>query len=453
MAFTVEEYKSSLTSEQKKAAWHERGPACVIAGAGTGKTLTLTEHICWLIEKQHLDPTRVLVTTFTRKATAELYNRTYGRLGDCAQRIKISTIDALIWDLAQHASQRGYMSSARLIEEATQRLLLFQCAWEVFGQRDDYFKSRWIENADKAGLINLLGMCLRAEIAEGLEKQTLTRSIKRRLKESQRRWSFRPTLRKPNSRDIRETLKKYFEKLQALKATDYDLLSRDFLHCMRKHKNLVAVLAKEFDSILVDEFQDTSRAQAEILLLLSGKNRNIWVVGDPCQQIYEWRGAGPENLVWFVEKSRARKYYLTENWRSKQPVLDCTYRFLSRRVPSLKKKGMLKPLKSMRDGQPPLNDNEAVFLGKLDQALWLVKHLLESRPNLKPSDIAILSRELSRKDTLRGVEEKAKASGLKVQFHSSRADRAAAETIGDPPPPRWSPQNRPMRVRSKPANG
>ena len=238
----------------------------------------------------------------------------------------------------------------------------------------------------------------------------------------------------PAAHELKRTVNTYFEKLEELGATDYDLLAKDFLLCIKQNKKFAKELASEFDSILVDEFQDTSRIQAEILLLLSGKRRNIWAVGDPCQQIYEWRGAGPENLLWFVKKTRAKKYYLTENWRSRQPILNCAYRFLSRRVPSLKKNGMLKQLQSTRDRKLPLDENRVVWLGKLDQALWFVKRLLESCPDLKPGDIAILSRELSIKATVKGIEDKAKESGLRVQPHSSRADRAAAETIGDPPP-------------------
>jgi len=437
VTFTPETYEvdtERLTDEQKKAASHKKGQACVIAGAGTGKTRTLTERIFWLIEDQHLDPNRILVTTFTRKATAELYNKAYERVDEVAQKLRISTIDALIWDLAQQAMQLGLIESARLIEEAEKRLLLLRSAWEVFGQQNSYSRSSWTENAGKAGLVGLLEKCIRAETAKGKEKPTIVKSIRSDLEDMENRqyldWF---NFQVPTTRELKRTVNRYFEDLEKLGATDYDLISRELLRCLRQNKKLAKGFASQFDAILVDEFQDTSHTQAEILLFLSGKQHNIWVVGDPCQQIYEWRGAGPENLLWFIKKTRAKRYHLTENWRSRQPILDCAYHFLSRRVPILKKNGMLRPLKSMRDRDllfPPKNA-QAVFLGKLDQAFWFVKRLLGSRPNLKPSDIAILSRDF-RQQTREEIERK--ANGLKLQFHSSRADHAADETVGDPPP-------------------
>ena len=121
-----------------------------------------------------------------------------------------------------------------------------------------------------------------------------------------------------------------------------------FLRCLRQHKRFRDELTSQLETILVDEFQDTSSVQEEILLILSGRRRNIWVVGDQCQQIYEWRGAGPDNLIQFLKRTKAKKYYLTGNWRSTQPVLDAAFSFLGRRVPSLNKTGMLNHLRSLR---------------------------------------------------------------------------------------------------------
>jgi len=401
----------------------------VIAGAGTGKTTTLSKRISYLVEKRHLDPKRILVTTFTRKATAELYNNAYEDLGeDVANQLKISTIDALIWDLAQQATHQGLMTSARLIGEANHRVLLLYCAWEAFGQSNAYSRSSWTKWADKAGLVGLLENCIRAEMAEGREKQSITQSSKSRLKELKNWFDLYSTFKIPTLKKLNWTVKKYFEKLDELGATDYDLLSRDFLRCLKRHKKLTKEFSSEFNVILVDEFQDTSRIQAEILILLSSKRRNIWVVGDPCQQIYEWRGAGPENLLRFIRETKAKRYYLTDNWRSTQVILDCAYHFLSRRAPNLKKNGTLKPLESKRNN---LN-NLPIFTGTLDRALLFVRQKLNSDLGLRPCDIAILSRQLDR-NTVKVIKKKACDNRLKVQFHSSRADRAMESTIGEPP--------------------
>lgn len=128
----------------------------MIAGAGTGKTRALSERIVYLVEECNIKPNCIVVTTFTRKATAELYERAHQRLGEKAHQLRISTIDALIWDLAHRAMQKGLMRYARLIGETHKRVLLLQCAWETFGQDDFYSRASWTEVADKAGLVGLL---------------------------------------------------------------------------------------------------------------------------------------------------------------------------------------------------------------------------------------------------------------------------------------------------------
>lgn len=414
----------SLTDEQKKAVIHNKGSACVIAGAGTGKTTTLTERIFYLVENRNIDPSRILVTTFTRKATAELYNRAYERLGERAQKLRISTIDALIFEFAQQAMHRGLMPTARLIGEAEQRLLLLQSAWEVFGQAFAYPRSSWTNAADKAGVVSLLEKCIHADASEGKKKREIEREIRSRLDELIY-WGFGFKVS-----HLRQVIKRHFEKVKELGGSDYDSLHRTFLHCLKHHKKLVNEFSSQFSTMLVDEFQDTSRIQAEILLMLSGKRRNMWVVGDPCQQIYEWRGAGTDNILWFVRKMRAKKYYLADNFRSTQPILNAAHSFLGKMVPSLKRDGMLKLLRSHRAKGGQIIGMD-IRTGTLDEALFFVKEILSCNKDLKPADIAILSRKLDRQ-TISEIKKKAQAHGLCVQFQSSRADRAMEQTIGEP---------------------
>lgn len=383
-----------------------------------------------------MDPNRIIVTTFTRKATAELYDRVYERLGEKAQQLRISTIDALIWDFAREAMHQGSMQSAQLIGEANQRVLLLDCAWEAFGKKLSHRRSSWAVSADKAGLVGLLEKSIRAETAGRKERELTYKLIRQGLGELENRFYLDFDFQVPTVQDLKGTAKRYFERLNELSATDYDLLSRDFLLCLKQNKKLAQEFAAQINTIVVDEFQDTSRIQAEILLFLSAKVRNIWVVGDLCQQIYEWRGAGPDNMLWFIKTAKAKKYYLTDNWRSTQAILDSAYSFLCNRVPSLKKNGMLKPLNSKRDLLSTDRERYPVYTATLERALFFADRFLKANPDVKPSDIAILSRKLT-KQTVEEIERRANTFGLKVQFHSSRADRAMERTIGFPLP--WKP--------------
>lgn len=398
---------NELTREQKQAVFHKEGPACVIAGAGTGKTSVLIERIVFLVENQKIPPEQIVVTTFTRKATAELYSRTFERLGKKAQQLRISTIDALIWELAQMAMDKGEIPFARLIGEAEQRVLLLDCAWEIWGCKSFDLKKKWSNLVERQGLLEKFERYILSELEENNEN--------------------RHNQITENEIDFRQIAKRYFERLQELSATDYTKISRDFLNYLEKNSR--ENFSPPIETVLVDEFQDTSRIQAKILLLLSGQKKNIWVVGDPCQQIYEWRGTGKENMEWFITTTKAKKYTLTENWRSTQKILDTAYHFLSRKIPSLKESDLLKHLKSMRDLSFSQHQRYySVYSGQLEEALIFIKKLLEENPELKPQNVAILSKNLTKQIRIE-IETSAIQNGLKVQFQSSRADHVLEQTI------------------------
>src|SRR5437588_4486096 len=108
---------AGLTEEQERAVRHREEPACVIAGAGTGRTRALSERLRYLVEEGGVRPERILATTFTRKATAELYRKAYAEMGQSAQRLKITTIDALIGDLAEEMVGCGLMQPVRVTDD------------------------------------------------------------------------------------------------------------------------------------------------------------------------------------------------------------------------------------------------------------------------------------------------------------------------------------------------
>ncbi|MGQ0792963.1 MAG: ATP-dependent DNA helicase [Deltaproteobacteria bacterium] len=425
---------TELTREQKEAVFHSEGSACVIAGAGTGKTTTLAERISHLVNSCNIEPSRIIVTTFTRKATAELYDRTFRLLNKTAYQLKISTIDSLVLDFARQAMDQGLIRTARLISEPQQRVLLLYSSWELFGK--EYPQYAWTENIGKAKIVDLLQKCICAESENTEQRDNILSCVEQQLSGlKDKKFRQFTIFWIPTLEELKQIAEKYYEKLKELGAIDSDLLTAEFLRCLKSNEKFTEELASQADAILVDEFQDTNRIQAEILLLLSGKHRNIWVVGDQCQQIYEWRGAGKDNLDWFINKTKAKTYHLTENWRSTQRILDVCYDFLSSQVPDLKTAEMLKRLNSMRDKRDQvssLDQRHPVYTGTLKKGLSLICQLLKYNPDIKPSDIAILSSALD-KQTVESIESSATKVGLKVQFHSSRADRAMESTIGQPP--------------------
>jgi superfamily I DNA/RNA helicase len=423
---------AGLTKEQQAAVRHQQGCACVIAGAGTGKTRALSERLRFLVAERGLRPERVLATTFTRKATAELYRKAFDGLGQPAQRLKITTIDALIGELADEMVGRGLMPPVRVSEDGEQRLLRLRAAWDIFGRGRAGSWRAWAEGARRFGLMGLLEECLDAAAADESDKESRLQAVRSRLEGLRARCPPTDDFVPPSTEELPRFLRRFRELSDQQATIGYDVLARRLFSCLKRREAITAELAAHFDAILVDEFQDTSRVQAEILVLLSGQQGHLWVVGDPCQQIYAWRGAWRENLQWLIEQTGATVYRLTENFRSRQPILDAAYRWLSSQAAPLVETGMLSPLASYREqaGDPGLP--YPVFTGTREQAFDFLRQLLAARGPLRPCDIAILCRSLTPGMT-RKLEAAAGAWGLTLQYHTSRADRTLDATIGELP--------------------
>jgi len=437
-----------LTPEQRAAVKHRGAVACVVAGAGTGKTLTLCERISWLVEKRGCEPDRIVVTTFSRKATAELFQRAKRRIGESATRLRISTIDALIAELAREAAQRGWLPSFQLIGEPEQRVLLRECAQEVWSESNPGGPlgrrfaggslGRLFERA--YGIQSVLEAAFITEMTEpGPER----RIIEGQLRESFYRaiasyWDptafllreFRDGRWEIARNRLKLCIERYQRRVAELGFLDYDGLRHSFAQLLKESDQARVEFGSRYDAMLVDEFQDTSRAQFEVLRALA--RRNLWIVGDPCQQIYAWRGAIVDPMA-LAKEAKAKLYFLTKNFRSTQPVLDSAFAFLSARLPSYQRAGALRRL---RAAQPP-GGASPVYRGTMDQAMRFVAALLASDLGFSPKDVAILSRDLTRR-TMKSLEVHARKYSLRIQFHSSAAEGAMERTIavgGDPP--RW----------------
>src|SRR5207249_4987397 len=181
----------------------------------------------------------------------------------------------------KQAMHRGLMPVGRVIGEAEQRLLLFQSAWEVLDR--DNPSDNWAATAGEADIVGLLERRIQANANEGAEKRQIETDIRSRLKGLRDRYGV-GGFRALEWGDLEKAVNRYFEKLKELGAIDYDSLRGRFLQCLQHHKKLADEFGSQFSAMLVDESQDTSRRQAEILLMLCGERSNMWVIGDPCQQ-------------------------------------------------------------------------------------------------------------------------------------------------------------------------
>jgi len=416
-----------LDKEQKLASEYVAGPACIIAGAGTGKTTTLVGRVRFLIEEREIEPNKILVTTFTRKATAELFLRIGTALSDKATGLNISTIDSLAWDIYQSAARLSLVPERRLLGEAEQKIALLEARKMTF--RGVSGGAWWSDpNSQLTNfLVRVLGLY---DEKKGLDTSSLI------FKEAFNRLTEEGFYFIDGERDyytkkdlvngFNKILEQYYQTLQNLSAIDYDTLKKKVPEVLKKNIAFTKTIADSFEQILIDEFQDTSEDQIDLLLQISKKNKNVWAVGDPCQQIYEWRGALSDNFIRFQKRTKAKTFHLTSNRRSSQKILDTSYAFLNSTCPNLKRKGLLKKLISTKNNLA----SHPIYSSDAEKSFLLMRSLLDQ--GVSPSEIAILSRQLDKR-TVNSLKELSKKYKVPLQFHSYRADKAMEQTLGYAP--------------------
>ncbi|NQZ29340.1 MAG: UvrD-helicase domain-containing protein [Mycoplasmatales bacterium] len=299
-----------LNKSQKEAVIHTEGPLRLLAGAGSGKTRVLTHKVAYLIEEKKINPSRILAVTFTNKAAGEMKERVAAIVGEtAANQSLLSTYHSMcVRILRQDIPSLGYPRNFNIIDGIDQRQILkpIYAKYNVSSKTMSY--SHMIDYISKAKS-NLMEPeeLLESAETEGDKYQALI-------------------------------YKGYKESTFASKSLDFDDLLI-FVHKLFVTDKKVAEKWKsKFDYVLVDEFQDTSWIQYEIVKVLAHHN-NITIVGDPDQTIYTWRGAKVELIINFdkdFEKSKTIK--LEENYRSTQSILNAANELIEHNKNRLPKK-------------------------------------------------------------------------------------------------------------------
>ncbi|MBO7490766.1 MAG: UvrD-helicase domain-containing protein [Bacteroidales bacterium] len=310
----MSELLSQLNEAQREAAACTEGPVMIIAGAGSGKTRTLTYRIAHLIEKG-VDPFNILALTFTNKAAAEMKERIMRLVGNEARNLWMGTFHSIFARILRaEAAKLGYISSFTIYDTDDSKSAVKQI---VKGLNLDpkvynpgYVVSR-ISMA-KSSLIGPEDYCENPEIQQTDQ-----------------------TARKPM---IGEIYKLYNKRLRNAMAMDFDdllfntnILLRDFPEVLLKYQN-------RFRYILVDEYQDTNFAQYLIVKKLAARFQNICVVGDDAQSIYAFRGANIQNIFNFKRDYPSVKLFkLEQNYRSTKNIVGAANSIISNNKEQIQK--------------------------------------------------------------------------------------------------------------------
>ncbi len=298
---------TDLNPEQREAAAHRGGPLLVIAGAGSGKTLTLAARVAQLV-LDGADPQRLLLMTFSRRAAAEMGRRVGRLLHEALQLPATTQPPVLPWCGTFHGI------GARLLRELAPRIGL----------------SPSFSVLDRADAQDLMAMARHA-LGHGADKQRFplaptclaihSRSVNSRQPLAQLLHDHYPWVAACEP-GLKALFAAYAGDKQQQQVMDYDDLLLVWWHVMQSPA-LASELAARFDHVLVDEYQDTNRLQAEILLALQPQGHGLTVVGDDAQAIYAFRAAEVRNILDFPQhfSPPARVLTLSRNYRSTQPIL------------------------------------------------------------------------------------------------------------------------------------
>lgn len=378
-------FENDLNQEQLSVVLSKGGPNLVIAGAGSGKTRTLIYRVAWLVE-QGVSPSNILLVTFTNKAAREMLSRVERLLSIESKGIWSGTfhhIANLI--LRRHIGLIGFKNNYTILDEEDRTDLVSQTINE-FGLNEN---RRFPKPATIADIISLS-----TNLSMRLEDTVI------------KRFPYMVEFLD----DIILINEHTTKKKHRLNALDFDDLLIFLKQLLTEFDDIKEHYQHLFQYIMVDEYQDTSKLQADIVDIIAQKHRNIMVVGDDAQSIYAFRGAHYENILGFTERyPDATVYKLQTNYRSTQSILDLSNASIIRN-----KKQYFKQLISTRGtGQLPVVVKTA---NTEEQASFIAKSILHAPVSL--NEIAVLYRshyhsmEIQLELTRRGIPYEVR-SGVK----------------------------------------
>jgi DNA helicase II / ATP-dependent DNA helicase PcrA len=358
------DYAAELNEQQLAAVTAPPGPLLVIAGAGSGKTRTLTYRVAYLLENG-VDARNILLLTFTNKAARQMLDRVSNLLPVDAAGIWGGTFHSIgNRMLRRHGSALGYSSGFTIMDREDQKDLI---ATVVASSGIDPKEMRF-PKADV--LADIFSFVVNTE-----------RPMEELLAEKFP--YFLPLLEQ-----IKDVQVRYERKKKATNSLDFDDLLEKTLRMLLEHEHIARVYRRQFQFILVDEYQDTNKIQADFIDILAREHQNVMVVGDDAQSIYSWRGANFQNILEFPKRyPKAQVFRIELNYRSVPEILEVANSAIAANLKQFKKNlSATRDSKAMKPALIALNDGS-------EQAQFVAQRVLELRDEgVELNEIAVLYR-------------------------------------------------------------
>ena len=358
------DYAAELNEQQLAAVTAPPGPLLVIAGAGSGKTRTLTYRVAYLLENG-IDPRNILLLTFTNKAARQMLDRVANLLPVDASGLWGGTFHSVgNRILRRHGSALGYSSGFTIMDREDQKDLINTV---VASAGIDPKEIRFPKGDVLAEIFSFV-----VNTEKPLEELLAEKFP-----------YFLPLLDQ-----IRDVHGRYEKKKKTTNSLDFDDLLEKTLSMFQQHESIAEFYRRQFQFILVDEYQDTNKIQADLIDLLAREHRNVMVVGDDAQSIYSWRGANFQNILEFPKRyPDAQVFKIEMNYRSVPEILEVANAAIAANVQQFRKHlSATRESNAVKPALVALNDGA-------EQAQFVAQRILELRDeDVDLSDIAVLYR-------------------------------------------------------------
>ncbi|MBP6003920.1 MAG: ATP-dependent helicase [Pyrinomonadaceae bacterium] len=358
-------YRSELNEEQFRVVTAKPQAALVVAGAGTGKTRAITYRVAYLIE-QGVSPQSILLATFTNRAAREMLRRVESLTGSQnVHRVWGGTFHRIAnLILRRHAVSIGYDSNYSILDSEDAREMINVCV-------------------DESAIDTTKKRVPKAEVVQGIISYANNTDMP-----IEDVVAYKYPYFEPLTHQIKRVDRLYQERKQERNVMDYDDLLMNVKRLLIEKPEIGGIYAEQFQHILVDEYQDTNRLQAEVIDLLAARHRNVMVVGDDAQSIFAWRGAEFSNIYEFPKRyPEAALYKLETNYRSTPEILGLANTSIANNRKQFPK--MLTAVRRSRDFKPamvPCSDVE-------QQSAFVASRILELRDEgTGLEDIAVMYR-------------------------------------------------------------
>ncbi|MEK7565822.1 MAG: UvrD-helicase domain-containing protein, partial [Patescibacteria group bacterium] len=297
------DFLKDLNPAQQEAVKTTDGPVIILAGAGSGKTRVLTYRVAHLVDQKNIPPENILLVTFTNKAAMEMKERVTKLIFSSVLPFA-GTFHSLCAKILRADGKEINIPSNFVIYDDNDTIDLIKQVMEKMNLSP--------KNTNPNAIATTIGGA-KNQLISALEYPQYARGF------------FQET--------VSQIYLSYQKALKENTALDFDDLIMETVRLFQKSPQALACYQEKFRYILVDEYQDTNKAQFELTKLLAKRYQNICVVGDFSQSIYSWRGADYKNLLSFKsEFPNAKTFHLEENYRSTQKILDAAYSVISKNV-------------------------------------------------------------------------------------------------------------------------